>query len=161
VAAAPVAVAKPAPVAAVPAPPVQAVKPPPATPKPAAMTAAKPAPKAASDDVVGDLLKGESAHSKTAVAKADATPKPSDTAAHGAALVQFGAFSSTDLAASEWTKLAKAYGADMAGKGKVVEPVMRNGKTLYRGAVSGFATRADAVAFCAKLKADNRACIVR
>ena len=76
-------------------------------------------------------------------------------------MVQFGAFSSSSLAASEWAKLAKAYPSAMAGKGKLVESVDRNGKTLYRGAVSGFASKADAVAFCAKLKADSRACIVK
>ena len=56
---------------------------------------------------------------------------------------------------------AEAWFNSMAGKGKLVESVDRNGKTLYRGAVSGFASKADAVAFCAKLKADSRACIVK
>ncbi len=76
-------------------------------------------------------------------------------------MAQFGAFSSSALAASEWAKLAKAYPSDMAGKGRLVESVDRDGKTLYRAAVSGFASRADAVAFCARLKADSRACIVK
>jgi hypothetical protein len=49
----------------------------------------------------------------------------------------------------------------MSGKGKLVESVEVSGKTLFRGAVSGFATKADAVAFCAKLKSDSKACIVR
>ena len=49
----------------------------------------------------------------------------------------------------------------MEAKGKLVESIDRDGKTLFRGAVAGFASRADAVAFCAKLKADGRACIVR
>jgi hypothetical protein len=76
-------------------------------------------------------------------------------------VAQFGAFSSAELASSEWAKLAKAYPADMAGKGKLVGSVEVNGKTLFRGSVSGFASRADAVAFCAKLKADGKACIVK
>jgi hypothetical protein len=75
--------------------------------------------------------------------------------------VQFGAFSSAELASSEWTKLAAAYPSEMSGKGKLVESVQRDGKTLFRGAVSGFASKADAVAFCGKLKADAKACIVR
>ena len=75
--------------------------------------------------------------------------------------MQFGAFSSAELASTEWTKLATAYPSEMSGKGKLVESVERDGKTLFRGAVSGFASKADAVAFCAKMKADGKACIVR
>jgi hypothetical protein len=76
-------------------------------------------------------------------------------------VVQFGAFSSAALASSEWAKLASAYPTEMSGKGRLVETVDHDGKTLYRGAVSGFAAKADAVAFCAKLKADGKQCIVR
>ena len=127
--------------------------------------AVKPAPssKTSARDEIGDLLdsrpvKQADKSAKADVAKAAPAPNPG---AHGAALVQFGAFSSTELAGSEWAKLAKAYPAQMAGKGKAVEPVARDGKTLFRGAVSGFASRADAVAFCAKLKADGKACLVK
>jgi hypothetical protein len=160
--------------AATPAPPPAAAKPASVAAKPAA-AASKPAAK----DEVGALLgskpaqiESNKAESKKADAKAakaakaakpakDDAPAPAASAVQGAALVQFGAFSSSALAASEWTKLAKAYPSVMAGKGKQVEPVERDGKTLYRGAVSGFASKADAVAFCAKLKADSRACIVK
>jgi cytoskeletal protein RodZ len=151
----------PAPVAAAPAPPAAAAPAP--APKVAAAPPAKPAPakpapaKAQPKDEVGALLDAPPAKK---VAKAEARPEPA-SAAHGAAIVQFGAFSSTELASSEWAKLAKAYPSAMAGKGKLVESVDRNGKTLFRGAVSGFASKADAVAFCAKLKADGKACIVR
>lgn len=140
--------AKPAPVAAAP------VKSSPAPVKPV-VAANKPAPK----DDVGALLDSK-APAKPAAAAAKAET-PASNVAHGAAVVQFGAFSSTELASSEWAKLAKAYPSEMSGKGKLVESVERNGKTLFRGAVSGFASRADAVAFCAKLKADGKACIVR
>jgi len=94
--------------------------------------------------------------------KAAAPAKSEPVVAHGgAAIVQFGAFSSAELASSEWTKLHAAYPSEMSGKGKLVESVQRDGKTLFRGAVSGFALKTDAVAFCAKLKADGRACIVK
>jgi len=160
----------PAPVAAAPAPqpkpaPVQQVaaapvKPVPAQPAPA--PAAKPAPvaKAQPKDAVGDLL--DKADAKKPAPKAASAPvRLEPTAGHGAAVVQFGAFSSAALASSEWTKLAAAYPTEMTGKGKLVESVEVNGKTLFRGAVSGFATKTDAVAFCAKLKSDAKACIVR
>ena len=47
------------------------------------------------------------------------------------------------------------------GKGKAVEKVEKDGKTLYRTAVTGFASREAAQAFCAKLKAAGKACFVR
>lgn len=189
VAAQPIAPAQTAPAKAAPAPVVAAAPAPaspPAAPPPAQVAQAKPAPaaapvkaapakpavaasKAPPKDEVAALLESKpaKADAKKAeaakpapVAKAEAPAAPAN-AARGAAVVQFGAFSSTELAASEWAKLAKAYPSEMSGKGKLVESVERNGKTLFRGAVSGFASRADAVAFCAKLKADGKACIVR
>jgi hypothetical protein len=49
----------------------------------------------------------------------------------------------------------------MAGKSKRVEPLSRDGKTLYRGLINGFATRDAAQAFCNQLKAAGRNCLVR
>jgi hypothetical protein len=139
-----------------------------ATSKPAPVEtrnlAAKPAPNAAPGDAIGDLLRNKPAAAPAKpvqTAEAQAAPPAPFSAVHGAALVQFGAFSSQDLAGEEWSKLSVKFGADMTGKGKVVEAVERNGKTLFRGAVSGFASRADAVAFCVKLKAAGHDCIVR
>jgi cytoskeletal protein RodZ len=146
VAAVPVTPAKPAPVAAAPAP------------KPAVVAAAPAKPVAKPKDDVVALLDAKPAKP---AAKVEAAPAPSAPASHGAAVVQFGAFSSSALAGSEWAKLAKAYPSEMAGKGRLVESVDKDGKTLFRGAVSGFSARADAVAFCAKLKADGKACIVK
>jgi len=155
----PIAPAKPA--AATPAP-VAVAATPPSAPKPAPVQAAPAKPPVATAkpparDEIAALLDAKPA----AKPQAKAAPAPAANTAHGAAVVQFGAFSSTDLAGSEWAKLAKAYPSEMAGKGKLVESVARDGKTLFRGAVSGFASRTDAVAFCAKLKADGKACIVR
>ena len=76
-------------------------------------------------------------------------------------MVQIGAYSSSALAGKGWSDIAAAFPGDMSGKGKLVEGVDKDGKTLYRAAVSGFASRADAVAFCAKLKDAGRACIVK
>jgi cytoskeletal protein RodZ len=158
------AVAKPAPAPAPPvavrAAPVAAVPAPaPAKPAPAAVAPAKPAaaPARPKDDVVALL----DAKPEAKAAKPVAAPAPGTPVAHGAAVVQFGAFSSAALAGTEWSKLAKAYPSEMTGKGKLVESVDKDGKTLFRGAVSGFASRTDAVAFCAKLKTDGKACIVK
>jgi hypothetical protein len=75
---------------------------------------------------------------------------------------QIGAYSSEDLAVSGWNSLATAFSGDMTGKGQHFEPVKTaDGKTLYRATVTGFGSRAAAVAFCAKLKAASHACIVR
>ncbi len=166
----------PAPIAATPAPqpkaaPVQAVtaapvKPVPVEPAPKA-AAPKATAQAAHKDEVGALLDADAkarAAAKTTAVKtvpAKVEPKLEPTAGHGAAVVQFGAFSSAELASSEWTKLHAAYPSEMSGKGKLVESVERDGKTLFRGAVAGFASKADAVAFCARLKTDGKACIVR
>ncbi|HEY4031861.1 MAG TPA: SPOR domain-containing protein [Caulobacteraceae bacterium] len=145
-----------APIKRVPAEPAPAPKA--SAPKVVAPKTAAPAASTAHKDEVGALL--DKADAKPAPA-AKAQAKPESTAGHGAAIVQFGAFSSAALASSEWAKLAKAYPSQMSGKGRLVETVERNGKTLFRGAVSGFAVRTDAVAFCAKLKADGKSCIVR
>ncbi len=97
---------------------------------------------------------------KPVAAKPAAAPAATAAAA-GAASVQIGAYSSQELAAKGWSDLAGAYGGDMKGKGKHFEPVTRDGKTLYRAAVTGFASKDSAVAFCAKLKAAGHACIVK
>ena len=48
-----------------------------------------------------------------------------------------------------------------SGKGKSVEKIDKNGGVLYRTAVTGFASRADAQAFCEKLKSAGKSCFVR
>ena len=49
----------------------------------------------------------------------------------------------------------------MGGKGKRVEQLSKDGKTLYRAYITGFSSRDAATAFCGKLKADGRACFVK
>ncbi|MDB5458404.1 MAG: hypothetical protein JWO72_145 [Caulobacteraceae bacterium] len=155
--AAPAPAPKPAPVV------VAENKPAPTPVKPVAVAKAKPA---ANDDI-GALLSAKAPAAKPPVAKpvqvaeAKPAPQPASSGARGAAVVQIGAYSSAALASKGWSDLAAAYGGDMSGKGKLLESVDRDGKTLYRAAVSGFASHADAVTFCAKLKADSRPCIVR
>jgi hypothetical protein len=50
---------------------------------------------------------------------------------------------------------------EMAGKGKRVAQVSKDGATLYRTAVTGFDTRQSALALCAKLTAAGKTCFVR
>jgi len=108
--------------------------------KPAAKVPAEPAPRAAEK------------------AKAKAEPvKP----AAGAAAVQIGAVSSTALADKAWSEAVAAAPGLAAGRGKGVEKIDKDGHTLYRTAVTGFASRADAAAFCARLKAAGKACFVK
>lgn len=124
--------------------PAPLAKAPPATPPPAAAPKA-PAPKASTP--------------QTPAAKA-AAPAPAAVAT-GGAMVQIGAFSSEALANAGWSDAMRALPDSAAGKGKRVEPVESNGKTLYRGYVTGFASRAEASAYCDRLKAAGRNCFVR
>jgi len=76
--------------------------------------------------------------------------------------VQIGAFSSEALADKSWNAVAGLAPGSMAGKGKRVTPVTTaDGATLYRTAITGFDTRDQAQALCAKLSAAGRTCFVR
>ncbi len=77
----------------------------------------------------------------------------------GAARVQVGAVSSTALADRAWSEAVGAAPGLGAGKGKAVEKI--EGGTLYRTFVTGFGSRADAQAFCAKLQAAGKGCMVK
>lgn len=96
---------------------------------------------------------------KHTTAAADATP----TAKHatGGYVVQIGAFSSQTLADKSWNSVAGIAPGAMAGKGKRVASVTKDGATLYRTAITGFDSREDAQALCAKLTAAGRTCFVR
>ena len=72
--------------------------------------------------------------------------------AAGAGVVQLGAFSSAEKAEAEWARLAGRAGLS----GKRIEPVTRDGKTLYR--LRGSAS--DVGAACQKLTAAGGACSV-
>jgi hypothetical protein len=87
--------------------------------------------------------------------------KPAPAAKAGAAAVQIGAVSSPALADQTWNEAVAVSPGLAAGKGKGVEKVDKDGKTLYRTSVTGFASKADAQAFCAKLKAAGKACFVK
>ena len=142
-----------------------------AAPKPVVM-AAKPAAaqartaSASSTDATIDAALARSA-SETRPAKAAlATAKPTKSAkiaaaapaaAHGKAVVQIGAYNSAAIAQAQLAA-ASAVGG---GHGHAVTPVKVGARTLYRTSFTGFADRAAAQAFCARLAASGHACIVK
>ncbi|WP_308238382.1 SPOR domain-containing protein [Phenylobacterium sp. J367] len=65
------------------------------------------------------------------------------------------------MADKAWNDAVAAAPGLAAGKGKAVERIERDGGTLYRTAVTGFADRAAATAFCNRLKAAGKSCFVR
>ncbi len=72
--------------------------------------------------------------------------------------LQLGAFSTRDKADAAWTK-AGGDGA-LSGLTKRIEPVDRDGTTLYRLRAAGVASKAAATALCGRIKAAGNACIV-
>jgi len=168
------------------APPAPAFSPPPEQPQPrptapvvvrpdaaaAGATAPAKSVQAAPKDEIGALIEDadkpakpkpvKAAKPAVAAAAATATVKPAAApAVAGGVSAQIGAYSSEALAAKGWSDTAAAFGSDMSGKGKHFEPVTKDGTTLYRAAVTGFASKAAAQAFCVKLKAAGHACIVK
>ncbi len=156
---APAAVAKAAPVAAAPA-----AKPAP-TPAPvkapvAHVAAAKPATPASRADPVGSLLDSPKPAKPVKAASAKAAPAPA-AGVTGAAVVQIGAFATEAQAGEGWNRVAGLMGGAVSGKGRKIEPVQVGAATRYRSQVTGFASHADAVAFCTTLKARHQDCIVK
>ncbi len=86
---------------------------------------------------------------------------PAATASSAKAVVQIGAFSSSALADKGYADVTATLPSQMSGKAKHVQPLDKDGTTLYRTWLSGFATRADAQSFCDALKAKGKTCLVR
>jgi hypothetical protein len=112
-------------------------------------------------DTIGGLIasaaRPQAPAKSPANAKAAAAAKPAD----GPAVVQIGAFSSEALADEEWSKAAAVAPGAMAGKGKRVAPLTKDGETLYRTSITGFASRGEALALCDRLKTAGGTCFVR
>jgi hypothetical protein len=167
---------EPAPAVATPAPvKAAAVKTPPAKTTTIAAAAVAPAPESPAAPVVkpapvksvatATAATSASAAPTSAKPKAAAAAPPVKTiAAAGPATgarVQIGAFSSAALADKGYSDVAALLSGSMAGKAKHVEPVDKDGATLYRTSVTGFSDRAAATAFCEALKAKGKICIVK
>jgi hypothetical protein len=95
------------------------------------------------------------------VAKSKPVEAPAAPARAGAAAVQIGAVSSTALADKAFREAVAAAPGLAAGKGKAIERIEKDGHVLYRTSVTGFASRAEAAAFCARLKAAGKGCFVK
>ena len=138
-------------------PPTATVAPPAATAKPLAATVAPPAPKAEPPRPVAARPAPVRPDTTKIILPAAVLAKPvvpQSDAAKPATTVQLGAFSSEDKANSVWAGLVARHA--MAGFGKRISPVDRDGRTLWRlRGVGG-----DAGALCAKLKAAGDACSV-
>ena len=89
---------------------------------------------------------------------AEAVP-PKPAKAPGGAALQLGAFSTAAKADAAWTA-AVGHAPALGGLTKRVEPIDRDGKTLYRLRAAGVASKAAATELCAKVKADGDACLV-
>lgn len=143
------------------APPPEQPQPRPSTPVVVAEAPpAKPAAQAA-QALKPTLPATSPAPTQTATPSENKAAAPAPKVATGDVAVQIGAVSSTALADKAWNEAVAAAPGLAAGKGKSVERIERNGGALYRTAVTGFASRADAQAFCDRLKAAGKACFVR
>jgi len=148
-----------------PSAPVQTAQLPPASPAAAGLKPAQPAPPPApvakaAPPAVKVAPPPAAKPAPTVVAKA-APPAPKATTAPGAFAVQIGAFSSQSQADQGYADAGRIAGVDIAGKSKRVEAIQKNGSTLYRTAVAGFYSRAEAAAFCSELKAAGKNCFVK
>ena len=151
--------ARPAPVTVQPPPraaPTAPVASAPIAALPAAPTPLKPA---VAPPAVAPAPKAATPAPKSIDAVLNQAPAPKATG--GAAAVQIGAFSSQALADKGWNDAARIAPGAAAGKGKRVEAIQKDGSTLYRTQVTGFASRADASAFCNQLKAAGKSCFVK
>jgi SPOR domain len=150
------------PAAAPPAAPVaqQALRPA-QNPPPPSQAAAQPAPKPAVPTKLAAVTPAAKPRAEKPKPEKPAEKSAAPTAKPGAAAVQIGAVSSTQLADKTWTDAVAVAPGLAAGKGKGVEKVDKDGKVLYRTSVTGFASKAEAAAFCDKLKAAGKACFVK
>lgn len=134
-------------------------------PAPAIKALPVPVQKVAPPVVKPPPVKAAPAPKPEAKAAVPVTKKPvlpeSKAASTGGAAVQIGAVSSTSLADKAWSEAVASAPGLGVGKGKSVEKIEKNGGTLYRTAVTGFASKADAQAFCVKLQAAGKNCFVR
>lgn len=145
------------------APPVQAASPPSAATSQAlkpAIPAAAPAQKVVAPPAPVKVAAAPPAP-KPAPSPAQKAAAEPTSATSGGAVVQIGAVSSTALADKAWNDAVGVAPGLAAGKGKSVQKIEKNGGVLYRTAVTGFASKADAQAFCAKLQASGKSCFVR
>lgn len=75
--------------------------------------------------------------------------------------VQLGAFANIAVARAGWTQASRRFAAPLAGHEAVSTSASVNGRTVYRLAATGFASRAAADAACRSIAGAGGACFVR
>jgi hypothetical protein len=75
--------------------------------------------------------------------------------------VQLGAYDSVGVARDGWARASRSFAAELAGLDAITTSATVNGRTVYRLAVTGFDSRADAAAACAALSRRGGSCFVR
>lgn len=78
----------------------------------------------------------------------------------GSKLVQLGAFSSYDIAESQWSKILKKHSDLLDKKDYIIQSIKSNGRGFYGLRVIGFATIKEAKSLCAALKSRKEDCFV-
>lgn len=104
-----------------------------------------------------EALKAESKPETKPVTGKPASPK---TASSGRYLLQLGAFGTEAAAEAAWKAAQKKFPAALGSLHQDIDPLARDGKTLYRLRGAGFADKAAADAACAQLKAGSHPCFV-
>lgn len=144
--------AVPAPVAAAPAREISMIL---ADPTPIKQAVIAPAPKQV---VVPAAPKPEPKPVLAALPK-PAAPKPFRTVESGKFVVQIGAFANAAVSRDAWRRLAPRY--DLSNYDPANSRIRVNGATYIRLAVGGFATRAEAIGVCTRIRSVGGSCFVR
>jgi cell division septation protein DedD len=103
----------------------------------------------------------ESAKAKPAKPPAPAAPSAPASAAGGAIAVQVGASPSLPDIQGLLARFKKKFSGELGGLSTSVATVQVDGKTVNRALVAGFASAAQANAFCKTLSAAGQACFIR
>lgn len=103
----------------------------------------------------------EAAVAQDAVARAPARSASESRAGASRATVQVISSPDADEARARLRRLDARFHAEMAQLSTRVEPATVHGRAVYRGMVGGFASRADAAAFCDTLRSAGQACLLR
>ncbi len=131
-----------------------------ARPAPAAAPSTPPAPAAAPPSEPAATPSAE-ALEKTPTTKAKPAPKIQPPKGGGTFIVQIGASPNVADTQALLAKFKKQHGADMGGVVGSVVAAQVDGKTVNRALLTGFASNAEANAFCKALEAEKQACFVR
>ena len=162
---------EPEPVAEAPAPaapPAETELVTPAAPEPVAEAAAE---EAATEEEVAVIDDNSLAPARAPVAPprpvrqaaapaAEAIAEPRAAALASQVQIQLGAFVSQEVANEQWAAIKARNGDLLAGRGRVVTPVLSGGRRLWRLRAGPFADVTEASTLCRSLKARNEACIV-